>query len=544
MRAPSPSLLRRPGRAVTVGGVVGLPGRLLARLAVDLLELVLSLLGRSERLVVLPLAPGLEALRWHGGRLRARRTAQTAAREVPAYRDLVAATGPSGLVGPVGPVGLAGRSGLPLLDRLPVTDKKGYVADVRIERLCRGGRLPARGLVLDESSGSSGTPTSWARGSAERRATSVLLRATFRRSTATPARPGTAGGLVDDVPVVLNAFSLGAWATGMSVSSALAGTCRLKSVGPDRDKVVTTMLQLGPGYRYVVLGYPPFLKDVADDPRIDLSRYDVTAGFGGEGISENMRTYLLRSFRRVVGSYGASDLEINIAAETDMTVALRRRMAADPALRLAVTGRADGPLPMVFQYNPLDYVLETTADGELLVTVARRASLSPRVRYNIHDLGRVVRVPQLRAVLAAHGAEDLLDGALDLPVLLHAGRSDASVDFYGAVVTVDEVREALYAQEPLACAMRSFRLVRHEDADAATALVVAVELQPGELTSDHDAGSLAAAVLARLRRRNADLDNACKGAGGALPTLQVHAAGTGPFAGDEALLKHRYVAAA
>jgi phenylacetate-CoA ligase len=100
----------------------------------------------------------------------------------------------------------------------------------------------------------------------------------------------------------------------MSVSAALAGTCRLKSVGPDRDKVVTTMLQLGPGYRYVVLGYPPFLKDVADDPRIDLTRYDVTAGFGGEGISENMRTYLLRRYRRVVGSYGASDLEINLAA--------------------------------------------------------------------------------------------------------------------------------------------------------------------------------------------------------------------------------------
>lgn len=509
--------------------------RVLATAAADLLELVLSLLGRSERLVVLPLAPGLEAFRWHAGRLRARRTAQTAVREVPAYRDLVAG-------GPAGPSGRTGRSGLPVLDLLPVTDKKGYIGDVRLERLCRGGRLPARGLVLDESSGSTGTPTSWARGSAERRATTVLLRATFRRSTAVPPAPGSA--LVDDVPVVLNAFSLGAWATGMSVSAALAGTCRLKSVGPDRDKVVTTMLQLGPGYRYVVLGYPPFLKDVADDPRIDLTRYDVTAGFGGEGISENMRTYLLRRYRRVVGSYGASDLEINLAAETDATIALRRRMAADPALRLAVTGRADGPLPMVFQYNPLDYVLETTADGELLVTVARRASLSPRVRYNIHDLGRVVRLPELRRLLAAHGADDLLDGALDLPVLLHAGRSDASVDFYGAVVTVDEVREALYAQEPLACAMRSFRLVRDEDPDAATALVVAVELQPGELTSDHDERALAAAVLTRLRRRNGDLDNACRGAGGALPDLRVHAAGTGPFTGGEALLKHRYVAAA
>ncbi|WP_380165132.1 hypothetical protein [Jannaschia sp. R86511] len=517
--------------------LVGALAGLLARTAADVLELLLHMLGRSERLVVLPLAPGLEAVRWHAGRLRARRTAETAAREVPAYRDLLAAgqtalhrTDPTGL------------TGLPVLDRLPVTDKTSYVTGFRLERLCRGGRLPARGLVLDESSGSSGTPTSWARGRAERRATSVLLRATFRRSTRVPAVAGVA--VVDDVPVVLNAFSLGAWATGMSVTSALAGTCRLKSVGPDRDKVVSTMLELGPGYRYVVLGYPPFLKDVADDPRIDLTRYDVTAGFGGEGISENMRTYLLRRYRRVVGSYGASDLESNLAAETDMTIALRRRMAADPALHAAVTGRCDGPLPMVFQYNPLDYVLETTAEGELLVTVARRASLSPRLRYNIHDLGRVIRTPELRRLLAAHGAEDVLDGALDLPVLLHGGRSDASVDFYGAVVTVDEVREALYAQEPLASAMRSFRLVRAEDPEAAAPLVVAVELQPGEVSSDHDARALGSAVLARLRRRNGDLDNACKGGGAALPTLELHAAGTGPFADGEALLKHRYVAAA
>ncbi len=199
---------------------------------------------------------------------------------------------------------------------------------------------------------------------------------------------------------------------------------------------------------------------------------------------------------------------------------------------------------MVFQYNPLDYVMETTPDGELLVTVARRASLSPRVRYNIHDLGRVLRVPELRRLLAAHGAEDLLDGALDLPLLLHAGRSDASVDHYGAVVTVDEVREALYAQEPLASAMRSFRLVRDDDPGTATPLVLAVELQPGELVSDHDEPTLGADVLARLRRRNGDLDNACKGVGAALPALRLHAAGTGPFAGSEALLKHRYVAAA
>ncbi len=524
--------MRAPTRVLT---------RVLARLLADALEVVLSLLARSERTAVLPLLPGLESFRWHAGRLRAWRTAERAAREVPAYAAFLAVHRAPGA-----PAGRLPASGPSQLHRLPVTDKQSYVVPHRVEELCRDGRLPTRGVVLDESSGSTGTPTSWARGPVERAATSVLLRATFRRSVGGPSTSGgvhRAVDLLDDVPVVLNAFALGAWATGMSVTAALSSSGRTKSVGPDRDKVVTTMLQLGPRYRYVVLGYPPFLKDVADDPRIDLTGYDVVAGFGGEGISENMRTYLLGHYRRVVGSYGASDLEINLAAETDLTIALRRELLVNPALRAALTGTVDGPLPMVFQYNPLDYVLETNEDGELLVTVARQANLSPRVRYDIHDLGRVVRVPALRRLLVEHGASHLLGvRALDLPVLLHGGRSDASVDFYGAVVTVDEVREALYAQESLATAMRSFRLLRTETADAAVRLDVAVELQPGQVVSDHDEAVLSTAVLAHARRRNGDLDSACRcAAPGSLPTVRVVATGEGVFAGGSVALKHRYV---
>jgi hypothetical protein len=48
---------------------------------------------------------------------------------------------------------------------------------------------------------------------------------------------------------------------------------------------------------------------------------------GGEGISEALRAHLSQVFKRVVSSYGASDLEINVAVETNLTRALRRRCA-------------------------------------------------------------------------------------------------------------------------------------------------------------------------------------------------------------------------
>ena len=38
---------------------------------------------------------------------------------------------------------------------------------------------------------------------------------------------------------------------------------------------------------------------------------------GGEGITEALRAYLLRHFKSVVSSYGASDLEINIGSLSD-----------------------------------------------------------------------------------------------------------------------------------------------------------------------------------------------------------------------------------
>ncbi len=485
------------------------------RVLATVAESVIGLLMRGRRTRVLLLAPGLERVRWRVGRWRARRAADRARRQVPAYTRHLDA-----------------RAGAPVrrFEDLPETDKASYITPNRLEALCRHGRLPRRGVVLDESSGSSGTPTSWARGPAERRATARMLRSTFAR------------GLHDGPVVVLNAFSLGAWATGLNVSMALSSTCRIKSTGPDRDKIIHTLRELGPDYRYVVLGYPPFLKDVADDPRLDLSHYDVTAGFGGEGLSENMRSYLLRSYRRVKGSYGASDLEINLAAESDFTIALRRELADNEPLRAELLRHAGGVLPMVFQFNPLDYVIETNAAGELVVTVCRASNLSPRIRYNIHDVGHVMRMPALRRVLRRHGVAHLLEQpALDLPVLFHYGRSDASLDYYGAVVTPDGLRDALYAQPELAGRMREFRLISWEDGSATAHLTFAVELQPGRERDGLDEASLGAAVTRHLAGCNADFANACRvAAAGAEPRLRLFAAGSGPF-GDGAGLKYRYV---
>ena len=63
----------------------------------------------------------------------------------------------------------------------------------------------------------------------------------------------------DEPLVVLNTFSMGAWATGLTMAIALEKRGMVKATGPDLDKVLDTMVELGPGYRYLLVGYPPFL---------------------------------------------------------------------------------------------------------------------------------------------------------------------------------------------------------------------------------------------------------------------------------------------
>lgn len=471
------------------------------------------------------LAGRLAGLRHRLGVWRAWGNIQQAYRRVPAYRAYLDERG--------GLPGLRYRDGLPDLTVVPETDKASYVTRYGHEARCVGGRLPRYGVMVDESSGSSGKPTSWVRGPQERWATKSMLQLAFRST------------LGQQPFFVVNAFALGAWATGLNVTLSLHDICIMKSTGPDIDKIVHTLEEFGPGYDYVVMGYPPFLKTLADDRRIDWGAYRVSAVFGGEGMSESMRRYLLRSFSTVLGSYGASDLEINMAAESPFTVRLRGELQNNPRLRERLTDTRHGVLPMVFQYNPMAYYLETNPAGELVVTLTRPTAIAPKLRYNIHDLGHVAHFEQVAAVLAEFGLAHLVENSapVRLPLLFLYGRSDSSVDYYGANVTPDSVREVLFSLDELAPHLASFQLIAREGDRHDKTLEVAIELGEGSDPTALDGDRIAAGLFARLAQINGDFRNAYyhTATPDQHPGVSLHRQGTGPFA-DGGRIKHQYVA--
>ena len=443
---------------------------------------------------------------------------------MPAYRDFLRRRG-------------IDSSHIGSLDQLPETDKRSYVDAYRLAERCLGGRIPLRGTTIDESSGSTGTPYNWVRSREERthvrRMISFFARYTF-----------------GDAPlVILNAFSMGAWATGLTTAIALERNGLVKATGPDVGKIIGAMRELGPGYRYLIVGYPPFLKlllDQGDDVGFEWDRYEMHALMGGEGNSEGLRDYLLRRFRSAYSGYGATDVEIGLAAETPICVRLRRRAADDPGLAVALFGES-GRSPMLFQYNPLLHHIETNADGELVFTVTRLSTLSPKVRYNVGDHGGVIRHDELVRRLEASGYrwQDVAPpgsgrGVL-MPFLYVFGRKDSTVSVMGANIYPQDIEAAIYSEPELARRVRSFQLCVLESLPGETKPCVSIQLESGDPTQEL-CGRLSSVLEKWLLSTNRDYQEAVKEYPELMrPVVQLYKAGEGPFAGSEARIKHRYI---
>jgi phenylacetate-CoA ligase len=199
---------------------------------------------------------------------------------------------------------------------------------------------------------------------------------------------------------------------------------------------------------------------------------------------------------------------------------------------------------MIFQFNPYDYLIETNEDGELVVTIVRKENVNPRIRYNIHDRGHVLRVRDLNAVLKEFGLGHIIrQQFLDLPLLFHYGRSDLSVDFNGAVVAPDALRDVLSSDQSLLAAVENHRLVSFEDEQANRQLHIALQLT-AKATHERALDEVAyrTYILEQLRKMNGDFNNAIlTSADTSLPTVAFYPLRTGPFKSDGAKLKNEYV---
>jgi phenylacetate-CoA ligase len=168
--------------------------------------------------------------------------------------------------------------------------------------------------------------------------------------------------------------------------------------------------------------------------------------------------------------------------------------------------------------------------------------VAPKVRYNIHDVGHVMRFPELRQSLVEAGVDirDLDPHALDLPILFHYGRSDLSVAFFGCKIPPSDVQETLFRLPAMANVADAFQLRTFEDLDGDKRLVVDLEVPAGALSEGPDYWT--APFFDQLALINQDFRESrrmvTKGKG---PRLEFHDVGAGPFAGADIRIKRNYV---
>jgi phenylacetate-CoA ligase len=379
--------------------------------------------------------------------------------------------------------------------RLPMMTKETYHRRYPLPDRCRDGRLDACDIVA-VSSGSSGTPTIWPRTLADELHIAQRFEQIFR-----------AFGADDRRTLAVVCFPLGTWVGGLFTTACVrhlaAKGFPITTVAPGNNKaeILRVIPELAPHFDQVVLlGYPPFVKDVVDSGS-GWSQYPMRMVFAGEVFSEEWRELVASRagiadpVTSTASLYGTADAGV-LANETPRSVSIRRFLAQRPDLARALFG--DARLPTLAQYDPASRSFEVH-EGTLLFSGDNGV---PLVRYHIADEGGLVPAADLLAFCSLNGFTPA-DGP-DLPFVFVFGRSLFTVSYFGANVYPENVTVGLEQPGISDWVTGKFVLETYEDEDRDRRLRVTVELAPGR---DGDADVLADSIHGQLVRLNSEFAN-------------------------------------
>jgi phenylacetate-CoA ligase len=284
--------------------------------------------------------------------------------------------------------------------------------------------------------------------------------------------------------------------------------------GNNKAEIYRVVQELGAGFDQVVLlGYPPFLKDIIDgggERGIDWQRHKIKLVMAGEVFSEEWRSLVgerMGSNNPCYDSaslYGTADAGV-LANETPLSICIRRFLASQPDAARALFG--ESRLPTLAQYDPLSRFFEAQEHALLF----SGDNGIPLIRYNILDTGGLVPYQTMLAFLAQRGFDPLAElrlqgkrGIRPLPFVYVFGRSDFTISYFGANIFPENVTVGLEQPEISGWVTGKFVLESREDADRNRFLSVVVELAPGVESSAAKEQAIAESILTQLRRLNSE----------------------------------------
>jgi phenylacetate-CoA ligase len=290
----------------------------------------------------------------------------------------------------------------------------------------------------------------------------------------------------------------------------------------------------------VLVGYPPFLKDVLDQAPSSVVDMDLQILMAGENISEGWRDYILKRIGKEGRAehtcliYGTADAGI-MGHETPTTIAARRLARNDPRLNVALFGDHEVQ-PTFVEYQPDFRFTETDPDGYLLFTID---NTFPLIRYRINDRGRVITASELACLLGRCGHEfTVRTSAEDAGFIALGRRTDIAATFYSLKIFPESVRAAFEDTAVSGTVSGKFYLITQEDEAYGQTLRLHVELRADATADEALAPRLQELVVASLLRTNSEYRQLHQALGRrADPMITLHHFSTGSFAHG---IKHRW----
>lgn len=417
---------------------------------------------------------------------------------VPAYQDFLLQHG----------IAKESIRSIEAFQQLPLTNKPNYMYAYPLLQRMWGGRIGHCDRIA-VSSGSTGQPTFWPRGIHHELDIALRFEQVFRDGFRAHERSTLA----------VVCFALGNWVGGLFTASCLWHLAHkgypvmVATPGNKKEEIFRVFRELAPSFdQIVLLGYPPFIKDVIDTGEqvgIQWSAYRIKCVFAGEVFSEEWRTQLLKQ----VGSqspcydsaslYGTADGGV-LGNETPLSIAIRRFLSVHPQIASQLFGEAR--LPTLVQYDPISRYFELH-DTTLVVS---GDSGVPLIRYHIADKGGIIPYETLCAALQDEKVS-LSDYGLDetqptrnLPFVYVFGRADFTVSFYGANIFPENISIGLEQEGIIEWVTGKFVLEVKVTSEGEHFLSVTVELRPGVLASLRKSEAIAESIRKELLRLNSE----------------------------------------
>lgn len=412
---------------------------------------------------------------------------------------------------------------------LPPLTKDNYLKCYPLADFCRNGKIDSCDMIA-ASSGSTGKPTFWLRFFTDELAIASRFEQIFYDSFFADTKPTLA----------VVCFALGTWVGGMFTTSC----CRyvaskgypvtVISPGTNKAEILRVVEELSPNFaQTVLLGYPPFLKDVVDTGiarDIKWQQYHIKFVMAGEVFSEEWRNLVAQR----IGSenpcddfaslYGTADAGV-LGNETPLSICIRQFLAKNPDAARNLFG--ESRLPTLVQYDPMNRFFEVIPPEDSPANqpgIARGTLIFsgdngiPLIRYNILDNGGIITYEAMLEFLSAYGfnpVEALSKssnntnnrGIRNLPFVFVFGRSNFTISYFGANIYPENVKVGLEQPAVSEWVTGKFVMEIQEDADKNSFLFIAVELAPNIEATEEKKQTVADSILTQLKRLNSEFAN-------------------------------------